>query len=414
LARFWQIRGHLTEGRERLAALFAARQRREAETAPGSEYLAALLGAGHLAHLKHDSQVAIDYLTAAEILAEHLDDPRSRVRALCMLGYPQHESGDVSGAAQSWQTGMTLSKSLDDPWCQAFALRGWAFQMNMRAQDEAALEALEESLRLFRDRGDAWMTAHALWRLGYTRMWRRGDYRTAAALLREARELWAGLREWTGVGHVLAELGWALYFEGDTAGSRQSFDELLARATDRHDSWGLPTALHHLGKLATLESDYERAEGLLRQVFSLDANDWLVANHMPWATQTLGLIAVLQGREERAREWLWEAISLFRRRPDELGLAVTIQNLARLKVRSNPEVAAALFAWSAASYSRLGWVLAERLHPEDPADLRSVRSALGERGLLLARAAGLRLTLDEALAIALEEGRGLPANLTCR
>ena len=89
-------------------------------------------------------------------------------------------------------------------------------------------------------------------------------------------------------------------------------------------------------------------------------------------------------------------------------------DLARLKVRSNPEAAAALFAWASADYVRQGWVLAERLHPENPDDLRSVRAALGERGLLMARSAGVKLSVDEALAIALEEGNGLPANLTCR
>lgn len=414
LVRFWQVRGHITEGREWLSALFASRQRQEPMVDPGPEYLQALLAAGQLAHLKHDSQAAIDYLTAADILAEHLGDAPSRVRALCQLGYPQHESGDQAAATHSWRTGLALSKRLDDAWTRAFALRCWAFHLNMLRQDEAALESLEESLQLFRARGDVWMTAHALWSLGYTRMWRRGDYRTAAAVLREGRELWASLREWMGVSHILAELGWALYFEGDVSGSRQAFEELLARATDRQDSWGLPTALHHLGKLAQLKGDDEAAEGLLRRIFSLDANDWLVANHTPWATQTLGLIEVLHGRESRAREWLWEAIAHFRNRSDELGVAVTIQNLARLKVRSNPEAAAALFAWATAAYVRQGWVLAERLHPENPEDLRSVRSALGERGLLMARSAGVKLSADEALAIALEEGRGLPANLICR
>ncbi|MGV3723413.1 MAG: ATP-binding protein, partial [Actinomycetota bacterium] len=414
LARFWQVRGHVIEGREWLSSLFSARQRQEPMVDPGPPYLKALLAAGRLAHLKHDSQSAIDYLSAADILAEHLNDAPSRVRALCQLGYPQHESGDEAAAAHSWQTGLSLSKQLNDPWSRAFALRAWAFQQNMLGQDEAALEAPEESLRLFRGRGDVWMTAHTLWRLGYTRMWRRGDHRTAAALLREGRDLWAGLREWMGVGHILAELGWALYFEGDAAGSRQAFEELLARATDRHDGWGLPTALHHLGKLAQLQGEYEKAEGFLRRIFSLDANDWVVANHTPWVTQTLGLIDVLNGRERRAREWLWEAISQFRNRSDELGIAVSIQNLARLKVRSNPEVAAALFAWASADYVRQGWVLAERLHPESPGVLRTVRAALGERGLLMARSTGVKLSVEEALAMALEEGRELPANLTCR
>jgi len=414
LVRFWQVRGHVIEGREWLATLFDARQRLNPMVPPGRPYLVGLLAAGQLAHLKHDSQQAIDYLTAADILSEHLGEPRLRVRALCTLGYPQHESGDVSSATVSWQSGLELSRTLSDTWARAFALRSWAFHLNMLGQDERALEALDQSLQLFRDCGDVWMKAHALWRLGYTRLWRRGDFRTAASLLREGRELWASLREWTGVSHILAELGWAVYFEGNLAASRQAFEELLARATDRHDSWGLPTALYHLGKLAQLEGEFEKAESYLRQIFALDASDWLVANHTGWATQTLGLIDVLQGREDRAREWLWEALSVFQKRPDPLGVAVTIQNLARLKVRTQPEVAAALFAWASAAYVRQGWVLCERHHPENPEDLQTLRSTLGEHRLLIARSAGVTLSAEEALAMALEEGRGLPANLTCR
>ncbi|MCC2668350.1 MAG: diguanylate cyclase protein [Armatimonadetes bacterium] len=419
LTRFWLARGHRTEGRERYAILLAANREfierlDPAELGPvGPAYQQVLFADALLALHLRDSQVSVDRMEASAALAERLGDLPALAVTLCQLGYSRHQNGDEAGAGVVWKRGLELARQLGDPWVLGYALRAWGFHQQTLDHDEAALQALSEALVLLRQTGDDWQIANALWRMGVTRLWRMGDYRSAVGLFRESRQLWGALRDRVGVGHNLSELGWAVYFCGDSEESRRLFEEHLALQRERKDTRGLALALYQLGKRAQLEGDYDEAVEFLREVLHLDPSNWLVEHNVPWTLQTLGLIDLLQGRETRARERIREAVDLFRQRTDDVGLAACVQTLARARIRCNPEEAAALFGCVAETFARSGWRLAYLQNPEDPEDLATLRVALGERGLVAAREAGRRLPLAEAVAIALEEGCGRSANLTC-
>ena len=415
LPRFWLARGHPTEGRERYAAALAANRERAGESPEVARvYQQALFGAGWLAVTQRDGLVALACLEEALTLAERLDDPAARAQVLCELGYARHMTGDEPAAAAAWETGLRLARSLGDPGLLGFALRAWGFHLQMLYADEEALIALEEGLAELRKTGDEWLIANTLWRIGLTRLWRLGDYRLAADLFQQCEELWTALRDRVGVSQVLGELGWIAYFQGNVAGSRRYFEEFLVYARERKDLRALGHALYDLGKLAQCEGEYEAAVEFLREILHLDPEHFAVVRQIPWALQTLGLIDVLEGREERARERLGEALLRFQERADEVGIGICIQTLARLRVQEAPAEATALFAYASAAVVRAGWRLTLLMHPEDPEDIAALRAALGEREFAAARKRGTRLTRDAALALAVQEGPPAPAKLTCR
>lgn len=415
LPRFWLARGHGTEGRERYAvALAATREQAEASPELARVYQRALFGAGWLAVTQRDGPVALACLEGALSLAQHLNDPTAQVFALCELGYALHMTQDEPAAAAAWEQGLTLARSIGDPGVLGFALRAWGFHLQMLYADEQALAALEEGLAELRKAGDEWLSASVIWRIALTRLWRLGDYRTAAGMFEQCAALWTALRDRVGVCQVLGERGWIAYFQGDIARSRRHFEEFLAFARERKDLRALGHALYDLGKLAQLEGEMEDAVEFLREILHLDPDHFAVARQIPWALQTLGLIDVLEGRDERARERLSEAITRFEVREDEVGIGICIQTLARLRVREAPEDAAALFAYASAAVVRAGWRLSLLMHPEEPADVAYLRATLGEREYAAARKRGTRLTRPAALALAVQEGPPLPAKLTCR
>ena len=415
LPRFWLARGHSTEGRERLsAALDANRERAGTDVELARVYQKALFGAGWLATTQRDGPDALRRLEEALALAERLNDPAARARTLCELGYARHLSGDELAAHAAWEAGLAQARSLHDPWLLGFALRAWGFHLQMLYADETALSALEAGLGALRTAGDDWLLASVLWRAGLTRLWRLGDYRAAAELFRQSAELWTALRDRVGVSQNLGELGWIAYLQGDVAGSRRYFEEFLAYARERKDVRALGHALYDLGKLAQLEGEHEAAVEFLREILHQDPDHFAVVRQIPWALQTLGLIDVLEGREERARERLGEALSRFQERDDEVGEAICIQTLARLRVRDSPAEAAALFAYASVTVVRSGWRLTLLMHPEEPEDVAALRSALGEPEYAAARKRGTRLSRSEALALAVQEGPPRPAKLTCR
>lgn len=419
LTRFWLARGHRSEGRERYETFLTAvgpqlEQEPLACSLTATAFQKAHFGAGLLALHQRDTQVSLAHLEAAVHWADTLNDAHASALARCQLGFSRHLASDDAGAGVAWEEGLARARRLGDSWLLGFALRCWGFYMQMQLRDQEAVAALEEALQVLHSTGDQWLIANVLWRLGLTRLWRLGDYEIAARFLGKSRDLWAALGDRIGVGHNLGELGWAVYFQGHPADSQRLFEEMLALAHEREDVRALCYALYHLGKFAQLEGKPETAVEYLQEILQQDPEHFAVASQTPWALQTLGLIDLLHGREDRARERLWEAISRFRQRQDELGVGICLQSLARLWVSDAPEDAAVLFAYADAAVERTGWRLTLLMHAADPEDLMSLRVSLGEPGYLAAREAGTRLTLEEALALAVKERPPHLAKLTCR
>jgi predicted ATPase/class 3 adenylate cyclase len=216
--RFWQMRGHLHEGRRRLAAALAMS---ESHAFP-KERLAALEGAGGLAYWQNDMDDAQRLYDECVELTRPLGDDRALANALYNAAFPR-----------------TVSK---------------------RAIEEAK-PMLAEALDLFRKLGDKSGVAQTLWGMGVASYHER-DFTAALGILREAEGLNRNLDNRFGLGWTLQMLGLSAYHLGDFEGARRAFVEALQLFQAAGEIPGIVFQLDNLSAIAEHDGDLLRAARL--------------------------------------------------------------------------------------------------------------------------------------------------------
>jgi tetratricopeptide (TPR) repeat protein len=157
--------------------------------------------------------------------------------------------------------------------------------------------------------------------------------------------------------------------------------------------------------MAFMMDDLERARGVLDEALALaqrrgDQMGIAVGNH------TVGQVARLQGRFEDAVRHYREAIRFGHGLGDDASLTEPLQGLAAVEIASGDVARGVrLLGACAAIRERLGGgPPPEWLRLGDP--LADAREALGDAAYQRAWDAGLALTVDQAVAEALEEPAG--------
>jgi tetratricopeptide (TPR) repeat protein len=281
--RFWQMRGHIHEGRTRLEQILSLQNSGEFPT----ERLAALEAAGGLAYWQ----------------------------------------ADMEGAQRFYDESLALTRQIGDKRAIANAIYNDAFPMLVnRTNIPKAKGLLEEALPLFRELGDNGGVARTLWGLGNAFYFDK-EYTTAKPFLEEAQALFRG-----------------------------SDDRFM----------------------------------------------------LAWSTHTLGLVAVGTGNHEIGKRWFSEALKLFVEAKDVSGITLQLDNLSVIaRAEGDPvratRLAAAAVAQQTSTGTGLGGLLSQR-------EGRSGREGLGEKEAATAWAEGQAVTLDEAIAYALDP-TALPASL---
>jgi tetratricopeptide (TPR) repeat protein len=205
LFQFWDMREHLTEGRDRLGKL-----------------------------LKLES--------AAE-------RSNVRARALFAAGVLASEQADHAAASALTGESLEIARELKDQRGAAIALNALAVVARDRGDLGAARALFEESLAAWRALGDAEVVARSLSNLANV-VKLQGDYPFARALYEESRTIFLALGDKPGT-------AWSLNYEGDIArgqGENETAQELyqqsLAIFRELDDKWGIAGCLVDLGDLA--------------------------------------------------------------------------------------------------------------------------------------------------------------------
>jgi tetratricopeptide (TPR) repeat protein len=173
----------------------------------------------------------------------------------------------------------------------------------------------------------------------------------------------------------------------------------LVEALEIQNSFGRPNAasvLEVFGELAMREGNYEEAKGYLEESISLaELNGRIIISH--WLNTDLGYVTLRLGDYVRARELLIKAITGF----NDIGVMgnaiYALEGLASLAVVQKQFTSAAqLFAWADTVHTRSSFfqVNVDR-------DLALTRARLDDVTFDAAQAAGRAMTMDEAIAFAL-------------
>jgi predicted ATPase len=221
LWRFWAMRGHLREGRERLESVLS-RPEASGRTAARAK---ALIGAGSLACLQGEYAVARSLYKESLTIARELDDKRTIATSLNNLGM-------VAGYEGNHVTARSL---------------------------------FEESLDIKRELGDKWGITASLNNLGVL-AYEQGDYTSAHALYEESLALERELGDKRGIALSLSNLGIVALHQGDYAGAQALYEESLALGWELGDKWDIAGSLEELAIVAGKLDQAERAVRLFGAV----------------------------------------------------------------------------------------------------------------------------------------------------
>ncbi len=259
----------------------------------------------------------------------------------------------------------------------------------------------EASLTLYQSIGDRWGVAFALNNLG-VQATRQGDYAPARRLLEESLDLYQAQGDKWGMCAVLINLGLLAEFEDDLPRARQLYTEGLALGRTVGDRWAIAALLHNLGDVARYAGDYAQAVPLYEESIELgrQTGDKLVS------AQSLAILAKIahkQGDAVRAIQHFQASLTVFREFGHQDELTQCLQGLAGVLADQGQAVAAArLFSAAEALRELLGVALPALDRHEHEQQVASVRHMLGDALFAATWAEGRALTLDEAVAHALE------------
>jgi non-specific serine/threonine protein kinase len=231
--RFWQMRGHLHEARERIAR--------------------------------------------ALVLPDASDHPNAQAKALEAAGGVAYWQGDVVSAHGFYEEALTLARQLGDDAAIANAAYNLAFVADTADTVGVSLATplgkalLEESLALHRELSDRRGVAKALWALGAASS-AAGDLNAAGERYRESLAIFRDLDDRFMTGWALFELGALALKKMDLASAGSLTTEALTTFDAVHDVTGIALCLHGLAEIAEAEGSLERAMRLAGAAATLQAS----------------------------------------------------------------------------------------------------------------------------------------------
>jgi predicted ATPase len=375
LSRFWEVRGHLSEGRARLTDVLGL----GAGMGPGPRTAAratALNGAGSLAWRQGDYGAARSQLEESLMIRRKLGDRQGIASTLNNLGNVATHQGDYAVARSQHEESVAISREVGDRRGIASSLINLGRVAHHQGDYTAARSLQEESLAIFREVGDRRGIAMSLINLGEVAD-DQGDQTPARSMLDESLAIFRELGDRHGIAISLINLGRVAHHQGDYAEARSLDEESLAIFREVGDRWGVASSLNNLGFVAKDQGDSTAAQRLLEEGITVArelGNPVLIAHALDGfagvaATQGQGGRALrLAGVAARLRESIGAPLS-----PAEQESLQRKLHLARQLLSDDAGAA----AWAEGQAMSEEQALAYALEPAEPGS--SASAAAGER-----------------------------------
>jgi predicted ATPase len=212
LWRFWQIRAHMSEGRQVLAELLEF----EAEVDPAVR-ARALSAAGSLAYWQNDGEACEQLYDASLELRRALGDPAELASSLYDLGHALScvaAVKDPERGRRLEEEALEIYRSLDSRMGEAWLVWALGCNAHFAGDNRRAMNELGQAIELFRTLGDPFGLAWALTMCGLAAML-VGQRQVAAQHLREALPIFAEVDDVSGIDSVLEHLARLAAAEGD-------------------------------------------------------------------------------------------------------------------------------------------------------------------------------------------------------
>lgn len=228
----------------------------------------------------------------------------------------------------------------------------------------------------------------------------QGDLSQAVAQLEASLAIWRTLRDSGGVALALGYLGVVAYDQSEFVRATLLHQESLRLRQGTGDQWGIAVTLTNLSEVARQQGDQERALALQTQSLALFRT---IGDAVGAATALMntGLLHSQRGEHDRARALLNESLLLWQKPGEQVYLAESLEGLAGVAAAQSE--AARIGGAAAAIRTAIGAPLPQADRARYQQALDSARTQIDATTFAAAWAAGQALTLEQAIADALDE-----------
>jgi predicted ATPase/DNA-binding SARP family transcriptional activator len=398
LWKYWQIRGYLREGRELLETVL--------KSAAGAEHPKAaevIFAAGALAVDQGAYPEARACFEESIRRSEGAGATGLTGRARQALGMIAFEQGDYAEATRLAEEALGFCRSAGDRWGAASALNTLGVIACERGEYHQATTLHTEALALRREVGEPGGIASSLNNLGIIAR-RRREYEQARALHEECLAIRREHQNQRGIASSLSNLGLIAADQGELDRARALYEESLAIRRRLGDQWGVGVSLVTLGLVACEQGDLELSERLLQESLSIRTG----LGDRRGTANSLNALGILHQRRRRWNEAAGhhrEALCLLADLGDRPGIVDSLEGLARTAAGTRaPEQAAVLLGAASALRTHIGSSHTPGEQAAYRALVESLQACLPTGDLEQRFAVGSAMTLDEAVAVALEGG----------
>jgi predicted ATPase/DNA-binding SARP family transcriptional activator len=370
-------------------------------------------------HLHGHHREGRDWLLQAldQADAAGVDGDRFRAKALNQAGYLAMFLRDLTRAKALLEQSVVLWRAIGDPYGLAHALCDWGAILGTTTKGHPAQARvlLEESIALFRQLGAKQNLVRAYFWHGLTAAFQH-DYAAARASAAESIRLG---REVGDISNIGASMGGILAYiavqEGEYTTAHAYIAEALQMGQEVEDRPGVALLLGSLGSLIYLQGQYAQARPVLEERLRI----WRELDNpqgVAWGLNALGYVALRQNDWQQATARFAESLALWRDLGETDGMATCLTGLAEVAIAAGKlaraaRLLAAILALLEARNARLEetfWdplagypITGQAVLERHVADMRAV---MGAGAFEAAWAAGQALTLEQAIAEALDEG----------
>jgi predicted ATPase len=279
---------------------------------------------------------------------------------------------------------------------------GAAYLASYQGDYARAVALSEESLALSQRLGDTRGRISCLNIQGMEAC-RLEKYDRAAELGKESFVLSQEVGDWWGASEARIVLAIVARAQGDFERASALLEEIVLQVRQIGDKFRLAVALNYLGLVKRELGDYARAKALLEETLALaqDLRDkWATA----FAQSNLGIVAWYQKDYPRAAELFAASLRLRVDVGEKRGIVTSLVGLGAVAAaQGRAERAAMLFSTAEALREVINVPLPPFIRSNYEQYVTATRTGLGERRFTEAWAKGRTMTLDEAIAYALEE-----------
>ncbi|MFN8494393.1 MAG: tetratricopeptide repeat protein [Caldilineaceae bacterium] len=260
LQPFWEVRGHITEGRRWLAQALA-----QSEQAPVALRAKTLQAAGHLAFEQHDIRAAEKWLEAGLALRSALVDQAEVAVILYTLGRVAWRQDMPSRAHILYDEALALYRAQGNRSGIARVLNGLGLLAMNQNDLENAVTFLEESVALDQALGNQNELARSLFDLGLTTVRMEDGAPRAIAYFEASVARCRELGYPKIAAYAINNLAMLVLHQGDAPRAMRLASESLALCRAAEDRLGISYALVNLGHSAVEQGDLALAGQSFRE-----------------------------------------------------------------------------------------------------------------------------------------------------